>query len=398
MAAIDKNNPTTEWIEELRGRFPIERECDRILTRKMQRRSGPGYSPVSLETLRNCLDKFLKIKLREPFEIQEANWLSGGASKIQVKFKLTWSQPGVGHTTTTMVLRMEPAESIVETSRLREFQWIKAMEGVVPVPPVYWIDQEGEYFPYAAIIYGFADGVAKPTGYVSNVTGLGINFGPEIRPILGKQFVEHLAAIHTMDWRKADLSSVDVPQPGTQSVEWVLNYWERIWEEDGREEIPLLTLARSWLRENMPPVDRLSVVHGDWRPGNFLYTEHDNRISAWLDWELAFLGDRHADLGYVLLDCFAHHSEDGKKFLLCGFMTADEMFEAYEKASGLSVDLKKVRYYNTFFCYRAFSMLVGTGYRVARNGKSHQDILLAWLAALGYMLGDGLLRNLEEVL
>ena len=51
MAVIDKNRPTHEWIEGLRKRFPCEKEIDRILTRKMQRRAGPPYSPVSLETL-----------------------------------------------------------------------------------------------------------------------------------------------------------------------------------------------------------------------------------------------------------------------------------------------------------------------------------------------------------
>ena len=33
-------------------------------------------------------------------------------------------------------------------------------------------------------------------------------------------------------------------------------------------------------------------------------------------------------------------------------------------------------------------MTLGTSYRVARNGKSHQDILLTWLLGVGYMLLD----------
>lgn len=200
-----------------------------------------------------------------------------------------------------------------------------------------------------------------------------------------------------MDWRKADLSAFDVPQPGTQPVEWMLNYWERIWEEDAREEVPLLTFARSWLRDNMPHVDRLSVVHGDFRPGNFLYTEHDNRITAWLDWELGFLGDRHMDLSYITMQCLGHYAEDGSTFLLGGLMPEDALFEAYEKACGMPVDMKKIQYYHTFFTYRSFSMVVGTGYRVARSGKSHQDILLAWLMAHGYAQGEALRQWLEAV-
>jgi aminoglycoside phosphotransferase (APT) family kinase protein len=397
MLSIDKNRPPSEWIEELRHRFPCETEIDRVLTSKQKRRAGPGYSPVSLETLSNGVKALLEKELKEPFEVIEPKWLSGGASKVQMAFKLRWNEPGVGRTTTRMVLRMEPAESAVETSRRREFQLIKAFEGILPVPKAYWADAEGNYFPYPAIIYGFADGVTKPTGSVSNVSGTGVNFGPELRPIIGAQYVEHMARMHTMDWRQADLSAFDVPALGTQAVEWQINWWERVWEEDSNQDIPLLRFAADWLRQNMPPVDRLSVIHGDFRAGNFLYTEHDNRISAWLDWELGHLGDRHEDLGYALNLVHAHNSEDGKTLLYNGFMPKEALFEAYEKASGLSVNPKVVDYYRVLSTYKLAVVCIGTTYRAVRGGKSHQDVLLAWLIGAGYVIADDLRRVLKEV-
>lgn len=296
MSILDKNHPTHEWIEQLRKRFPCEKEIDRVLTRKLQRRAGPPYSPVSLETLVKGTEALLRSELKEGFEITEAKWLSGGASKLQMAFMLNWNQPGTGRTTTPMVLRMEPSESIVESSRLREFQIIKAFDGYLPVPPTYWVDSEGQFLPYPAIIYGFAEGVTKPSAGTSNVTGVGTFIPPSLRPILGRQFVDHLARIHLFDWSKADLSAFDKPAPGTQAVEWQLNWYERLWEENANEDVPLLRLAMAWMRNNIPPVDRVSVTHGDYRIGNFLYTEHDNKISTWLDWELAHLGDRHEDL------------------------------------------------------------------------------------------------------
>lgn len=397
MLSIDKNRPPAEWIADLRRRFPCETEIDRILTSKLNRRAGPGYSPVSLETLSNGVKALLQQELKEPFEVVEAKWLSGGASKVQMEFKLQWNEPGVGRTTTRMVLRMEPAESAVETSRLREFQLIKAFEGILPVPKAYWADAEGSYFPYPAIIYGFATGVTKPTGSVSNVSGTGINFGPALRPIIGAQFVDHMARMHTMDWRQADLSAFDVPALGTQAVEWQINWWERVWEEDSNEDIPLMRFAADWLRQNMPPVDRLSVVHGDYRSGNFLYTEHDNRITAWLDWELGHLGDRHEDLGYALNLVHAHKSEDGKTVLYNGFMPKEALFEAYEKASGLSVNPKIVDYYRVLSTYKLTAVCIGSTYRIARGGKSHQDVLLAWLIGAGYVIAEDLRRVLKEV-
>ncbi|MBL6749513.1 MAG: phosphotransferase family protein [Nevskia sp.] len=397
MLAIDKQNPPREWIESLRRQFPCEREIDRVLQGKLARRGGPGYKPIALATLCSGLQALLRAELREPFEVLEPQWLAGGASKLQMAFKLSWQRPGAGRTVTPMVLRMEPAESIVETSRLREFQLIKAMQGVVPVPEAYWADPLGKYLPYPAIVYGFVDGAAKPKASVSNVTGLGINFGPAARGPLGRQYVEHLAAIHTFDWRGAELSAFDVPQSGAQSVEWMLNWWARIWREDANEEIPLLRLAEAWLRRNAPPIDRLSLVHGDYRAGNFLYSEDDLRITAWLDWELAWIGDRHADLAYMSLHTLGHYSEDGGTYLQQGLMPMEAFLEAYEKCSGLPVDRAKFRYYRAFHAYRGAIIMIATGYRAARGAKTHQDLLLAWAMGLGYVLLDELREVLEQV-
>ena len=396
---VDKNRPTHEWIEHLRKRFPCEKEIDRVLTRKMQRRAGPPYSPVTLETLVKGTEALIRSEFKDSFEITEASWLSGGASKLQMAFKLTWNQPGVGHTTTPMVLRMEPSESIVETSRLREFQIIKAFEGVVPVPPAYWVDPDGQYLPYPAIIYGFATGVTKPSTATSGVTGVGTYLPPELRPVLGAQFIEHYALIHNFDWRKAaNLTAFDKLEPGLHPIELQLNWYERLWEEDANEDVPLMRLAMAWMRANMPPVDKVSVVHGDYRTGNFLYTEHDNKISAWLDWELAHLGDRHEDIAWTTALTFGCMAEDGKTFLVGGFMPKEEFYAAYEKASGLTIDRKKLKFYEIFNTYKSANICLGTGSRVARNGKTHQDILVAWLSGISYMVMNELRTQLEEVL
>jgi hypothetical protein len=37
---IDKDHPSSEWIEALRRRYPCEQEVDRVLTRKLARRAG----------------------------------------------------------------------------------------------------------------------------------------------------------------------------------------------------------------------------------------------------------------------------------------------------------------------------------------------------------------------
>lgn len=397
--AIDKNHPSAAWISHLRQKFPCETTVDRVLTRKLQRRAGPPYKQMPLETLVAGVHALLTAELGAPFEIDNPRWLIGGASKIHMAFELTWELLGVGKTTRSMVLRMEPAESTAETSRLREFQIIKAFEGIVPTPDVYWVDDEGKYFPYPALICGFIQGVTKPTDLPPDLSaGLGTNFGPVLRPILGAQFIDCLAKIHTRDWRQADLSTLDVPALGTQAVEWQLNWWERIWEEDANEDIPLMRLTMAWLREHMPPVDHISIVHGDYRTGNFLYTEHDNQISAILDWELGHLGDRHEDIAYAALPPFGHFAADGKTFLIGGFMSKSEYYAAYEKASGLPVIPAVIDYYEIFSLYKLVAITLATMHRIAVCGKTHQDIMVAWLIGVSYPLLDLLRTRMDELL
>src|ERR1700678_515698 len=185
-----RDTPTPEFIAALRRRYPIESEIDRLLTRKMEGRSGASYSMVSLEVLSASLVALLKDTLHDEFEVSDQCWPAGGASKLQMRFTLRWNDPAVGRTTSDLVVRMEPSESINASSRLREFELLRALADVVPVPKVYWVDPEARWFPEPALIYAYAHGVAKPTSIASGtVTGIGTNFGPRLRKLLAPQFV-----------------------------------------------------------------------------------------------------------------------------------------------------------------------------------------------------------------
>lgn len=396
MPVIDKDRPAAEWIRAVRGRYVCEAEVDRVLTRKLERRAHSRYSPVSLDLLSSAVRALLEAELDGRFELSNPRWLSGGASKLQMVFDLTWDDPERGRGTIPLVLRMETAESVVESSRLREFQLLKAFEGIVPLPRPRWIDAAAKHLPYPGLVYDYVPGVTKPTGVSSNVTGVGISFGPELREKLAPQFVRHLSAIHTHDWRGADLGAFDVPDTATRAVEWQIAWWERVWEEDSNEDVPLLRLAAAWLRDHVPAIDHLSIVHGDYRSGNFLFTEEDGRISAWLDWELGHLGDRHEDFGWMLAS-FSRQPDERGRSLVCGLLPDEDLFEAYEKASGLPLHPKTLAFYRVLNTYKAAVIPTATAYRAARGGKTHQDVLLAWFLGIGYTLLGDLRELLEEV-
>jgi aminoglycoside phosphotransferase (APT) family kinase protein len=392
----ERDRPSESFIADMQARFPTEREFDRVLTRKQRGRSLPRRTETTLADFASSLDRLLHDKIDGLFEVSDLRWMSGGGSKIQLVFTLAWTDPQSGPTKTKMVVRMEPQESLSATSRLRERQLIEALASIIPVPEVYWVDDEGQWFPEPALIYSFAEGVAKPSEVEGRVGGVGSTFGPHLRSKLAPQFMGHLAKIHTFDINGHDFSAFDVPEVGTtQTALWQLNRARRIWEEDRGEELPMMDVAANWLERNMPTLDRVSALHGDYRSGNFLFDETSGRITAWLDWERGYLGDRHRDLAWITLRQFGVTSEDGKTLLVSGLVPVEQFFEEYERLSGLNVDPDRLHYYRVMNAYQLIASTLGTSYRVARLGRSHQDVLLTWIEGLVYSLADDLRILLE---
>lgn len=379
--------------QSARARYHCEREIDRVLNRRQALRSGPPYSPVSIDTLVDGARSLLSEHIAEPFEIRDPRWLAGGTSKLQIAFECA----GEGKSE-RMVLRMEPAESLVETSRLREFEITQKLQGILPVPKALFVDPEGKHFPYPAAVYGFSTGVSKPREAEERVSGMGLNFGRRLRPLIADEFIRHLATLHSIDPASLRLESFDLPSSAAEAAEWQISWWERVWDEDYNLDVPLVRIATSWMRDNLPQTDIFSVVHGDYRNGNFLFDEESGRITALLDWELSHVGDRHEDLAYLLQRSYGHFSEDGKTYLVCGMTSHDDFIRRYEKASGLSVVPATLKFYEVLNLYKCAAITRATGPKVVRGGKSHQDAVICWANSISYLLMEELRRVLEEVI
>ncbi|MFA7596918.1 MAG: phosphotransferase family protein [Novosphingobium sp.] len=179
---------------------------------------------------------------------------------------------------------------------------------------------------------------------------------------------------------------------------WQINWWERVWNEDYVSDVPLVHVAINWLRKNLPAGDRLSIVHGDFRNGNFLFREADGEITAWLDWELAHIGDRHEDLAYLLQHSYGHYAEDGKTYLVCGLTDRADFLKRYEEATGLPVDPATLKFYEVLNLFKCAAITRGTSPRIMIGGKCHQDTVIAYAHAISYLLMEELRLVLEEVI
>ncbi|GAA5232970.1 phosphotransferase family protein [Verticiella sediminum] len=396
--ADPRDQPTEDFIAAIRSRFPTEADVDDLLTRKMQRRAGPRYRHVGIEEMVAWTGSMLRDLIEDDVDILEPRWLTGGASKVQMAFTLEVGKPGTPARRERLVVRMDPTEGSNATSRRREAELLRAFEDTLPVPKVYWVDHACRWFPEPAIIYSFLNGVAKPSHNASGrIVGLGTDFGPALREKLAPQFLEHLARIHTADVDTMRFTTMDRPETGTvECARLQLNRARRVWEEDRPEAFPLMDVAANWMQRNLPELDRVSVVHGDFRSGNFLFDEPSGRVTAWLDWERGQLGDRHRDLAWMTQLEKGHFSEDGKVYYVCGLIPLDEFYRRYEDVSGLSVDPDKLAFYRVLNCFQIITTTMATAYRVAKLGKSHQDVLLARLKGIAPLVAGELLELLKE--
>ncbi len=391
--------PSPDAVATVRDRYPTDGAGQLAIDRKYERRRGAGWSPVALEQLTTAVQALITAELGEgtEFEVINSRWLTGGASKIQMAFDLITDPDSEPR---HLLLRMDPPESLNATIKASEFEVLRRVADVLPTPEVLWVDDEARHLPEPGLICGFAPGVTKPTATSSGqVSGLGTNFGPALRDSLGTQLIEHLAALHTVDPSSWTSPALPVPAPGTtQSAARRLNFDRQIWALDKLDASPIMELAGNWLARNLPVLDRVSVVHGDFRSGNFLFDESTTNITAWLDWESAHLGDRHYDLAYCSQDLFGHYDETGENFLVSGLVPRDEFFQRYEEASGLTVDPERMRWYSIFCGYSATVKTLATSMRIAQLGRSHQDVLLARLEGTVPILLGQLGRQLKEVI
>ena len=154
------------------------------------------------------------------------------------------------------------------------------------------------------------------------------------RATMAKQCGTILAAIHRIPVAEVPFLMRLTPAEHIAAQRRIIEYFGF--------HLPALELGLKWAEKNVPRNARHSVVHGDFRAGNFIVRE--DGIRCVLDWEIGQSGDPMQDLGWV---CVKTWRFGGKK-PVGGFGSREDLFEAYEKASGHSVDPAHVRFWEAY--------------------------------------------------
>jgi aminoglycoside phosphotransferase (APT) family kinase protein len=165
--------------------------------------------------------------------------------------------------------------------------------------------------------------------------------------------------VHATDWQACGLEGFGKP---TGYLARQVRRFTGLWEHNATREIAALDAVTAWLGAHIPESGPATIVHGDYRLGNVMFT--GDRLSAIFDWELATIGDPLADVGYLLATWAQEGDPESTIASLTtvtrrpGFPTRDDLVARYEERSGRS--MRDLRWYTTLALWKSAIFLEGS--------------------------------------
>ena len=295
----------------------------------------------------------------------------------------------------TIVLRRPPPGPLPPSAHdvLREHRVMRGLAGsAVPVPrPISACDDPSvigapfflmEALPGEAIFFELPPALATAP--------------LEARRSIGEQVLDALAALHTTD--PATVGLADLGKP-TGYLSRQLRRWKGQLDYARVRPVDDLDWTAEWLERKLPPeAERPSIVHGDYRLDNTIFSsEPPPRLLGVVDWELATLGDPLADLGW-LLAFWREAGDDPPELPIVprvteqpGFPTRAELAERY--AERVSRTLPDLQYYVVFALWKMAVLLEGHWARHVRGTAGTFDF--AYLETAGPAFAARIRRTAE---
>ena len=146
------------------------------------------------------------------------------------------------------------------------------------------------------------------------------------------RMVDALILIHKLDPEQVGLGDLGRPRG---FLERQVKRWHTQWEASQTRSLADIDLAVDLLLADLPNRSVTTIVHGDYRIGNVLFSPSGDAVAAVVDWEMATLGDPLADIGLLV----AYHEQA----IDCRVPPTAHLISRYAK--GLAVDVSEIGWF-----------------------------------------------------
>ena len=329
--------------------------------------SSRGSAVPGQRAVRSALERHLGKTFEGKVEIDDLARKTSGFSWITYSF-VSRASSGPSR---KLILRVGPPNGLFAPySVLPQVYALQSLTGTrVPAPGLVSFDQEGAELGCPFFVCEHVEGEVPVPWAASKLDEA------HRREIAG-QFIAILGELHKLDWRQTQLVSLQDGGEERSEVRAIAG-WRASLARPTARHYPLLDWGGRWLLENCPLPPRRTVVHGDYRIGNFL--ERDRRITAILDWELVHLGDPHEDLAWALMPTF-----NAKSKKLYGVVEREEVIDRYQSASGVTISSKSLAFYEAFALYQAaaIQMRAVRAFEVDRFNDMRMAVMASQMASI----------------
>ncbi len=125
-----------------------------------------------------------------------------------------------------------------------------------------------------------------------------IQLTPDLMAQLSTNFIDNLAAIHSVDLQASRLAELGKPQG---YVARQISGWTRRYHNAQTDDLPKITAVAAWLAAHQPPERGAVLIHNDYKYDNLLLNSQNLiEIRGVFDWEMSTIGDPLMDLGVAL--------------------------------------------------------------------------------------------------
>lgn len=264
-----------------------------------------------------------------------------GASRETFRFDLGYETDGHPREELEVILRRDPPASNVDSDRRHEYEAYRAIHGHgVPVPRMILLEENPDELGGAISLAEDIRGYHNSEYQVQQPEWAGR------LPRLAQGMWSAMGTLAAVPVEQLDLSFTR-PATRENTARQELEYWVASLDRSDVGPEPIIRAAIRQLERWQPVAEKLALVHGDFRAGNFLYDDAGN-VRAVLDWEMAHCGDPLEDLAWSMARVFSF----GKNDMRSGLAPREDAIRIWEAASGLTADARALAWWELFTCIK----------------------------------------------